>query len=209
MAVHPLGSITQWVRDLECGDSRDAPSHLWARYAARLVRLARATLSRKHAARSVVDEEDAALQAFHITCRGVADGRYPLLGHRDELWRVLARITVRQALTQARDQQRLKRGGKGASLRSNESLLAQIESRESDPVDTLILADAYLERLELLDGEMRLREVAEMRMAGCSNQEIADRLGCGLRTVERKLSLIRGLLSNLFDSPDLVPVPDS
>ena len=47
----------------------------------------------------------------------------------------------------------------------------------------------------LLDrlGDAGLREVALMKMEGHTNEEIAAQLNCGLRSVERKLRLIRGV----------------
>jgi DNA-directed RNA polymerase specialized sigma24 family protein len=45
--------------------------------------------------------------------------------------------------------------------------------------------------LERLDSE--LRNVALRKVEGYSNEEIAAQLGCGLRTVERRLRLIRGI----------------
>ena len=38
---------------------------------------------------------------------------------------------------------------------------------------------------------MPVRRVALLRMEGYSNDQIAERLGCGLRSVERKLARIR------------------
>jgi DNA-directed RNA polymerase specialized sigma24 family protein len=40
-------------------------------------------------------------------------------------------------------------------------------------------------------GEDSLREVARLRMEGYSNDEVADKLGCSLRSVARKVELIR------------------
>jgi DNA-directed RNA polymerase specialized sigma24 family protein len=47
----------------------------------------------------------------------------------------------------------------------------------------------------LLDrlGDASLRTVALRKMEGYTNAEIADALGCGVRTVERKLRVIRSL----------------
>jgi DNA-directed RNA polymerase specialized sigma24 family protein len=42
-------------------------------------------------------------------------------------------------------------------------------------------------------GDDSLREIAVLKLEGFSNEEIADRLQCGLRTVERKLRGIRAI----------------
>jgi DNA-directed RNA polymerase specialized sigma24 family protein len=42
-------------------------------------------------------------------------------------------------------------------------------------------------------GDDTLRQVALLKLEGYENAEIAARLNCALRTVERKLNLIRAL----------------
>jgi DNA-directed RNA polymerase specialized sigma24 family protein len=41
--------------------------------------------------------------------------------------------------------------------------------------------------------EPDLRSVAQWKMEGYTNDEIADRLGCAIRSVERKLVAIRSI----------------
>ena len=52
-----------------------------------------------------------ALMAFHSFCRGVADGRFPQLGDRDDLWQILLMIAERKTIDHLREQFRQKRGG--------------------------------------------------------------------------------------------------
>ena len=47
------------------------------------------------------------------------------------------------------------------------------------------------QRLRGLLGDDELRQVALWKMEGYTNDEIADRPGCGPRTVTRKLNVIR------------------
>jgi hypothetical protein len=75
------------------------------------VRLARKQLPQT--ARRVADEEDAALSAFGNACRGIEAGRFQWLKDRDDLWRLLVKITVRKARTQLVWILRDKRGGGG------------------------------------------------------------------------------------------------
>jgi len=42
-------------------------------------------------------------------------------------------------------------------------------------------------------GDQVLREVALLKLDGYSNEEIAEKLQCGLRTVERRLRTIRAV----------------
>ena len=66
--------VTDWIASLKAGDA-DAAQKLWQRYFETLVRLARDRL--RGAARTVADEDDAALSAFDSFVRGAARGRYP------------------------------------------------------------------------------------------------------------------------------------
>jgi RNA polymerase sigma factor (sigma-70 family) len=186
-------SVTHWLESLKAGDPA-AAQQLWRRYFEALVRLARARL--RGAPRAVADEEDAALSAFDSFCRGVAHGRYPRLDDRDDLWRLLVVITERKALDQAQHHRRKKRGGKnlGASDQADadgqEGGLAGRPSPEPTPEFAALVADECRRLLDQLRDEP-LRHVAQLRMEGYTREEIADRLGCSLRTVARKVELIR------------------
>ena len=58
------------------------------------------------------------------------------------------------------------------------------------PEFAAMVAEECRHRLDGLRDET-LRRVALLKMEGYTNEEVADRLGCGLRTVVRKLELIR------------------
>src|SRR3954463_14759188 len=92
------GSITRCIEALKRGD-RDAAELLWARYFRRLAGLARA--GPRPVPRRAADEEDVALSAFDSVCRRAAEGRFPRLEDRDDLWRLLAKVTFRKALALA------------------------------------------------------------------------------------------------------------
>ena len=51
-------------------------------------------------------------------------------------------------------------------------------------------------------GDGELRSVALWKLEGLSNDEIAQRLGCVRRSVERKLQLIREVWSYELDQKD-------
>ena len=70
--------------------------------------------------------------------------------------------------------------------------LEQIEGPEPTPAFAAQVAEEYGRLLERLDSP-ELRSVAMHKVEGYANEEIAARLGCGLRTVERRLRLIRGI----------------
>ena len=101
-------SISRWLDGLKAGEQADIQS-LWDQYFEKLVRLAGAKLP-GHAKRES-DEEDIALSAFHSFCKRVGQGQFPQLADREDLWRILATITVRKAYSTIRHQTRRKRGG--------------------------------------------------------------------------------------------------
>ena len=68
--------------------------------------------------------------------------------------------------------------------------LAAFADDDLDPAFAAEVADELRRLLGALDDDV-LRQVAVLRMEGHSNEEVAGRLGCGLRSVERKLALIR------------------
>ncbi len=188
------GSVTRWITQLRAGDQA-AADPLWDRYFERLVALARTRLVR--APRRAADEEDVALSAFHSFCRAAEHGRFPKLDDRDDLWRLLAAFTRRKAAHLLRDGGRLKRGGRAgtpcAGTTVEESVdLELIAGAEPSPELIVEMAEEYRRLLGRL-GDDTLRAVAVWKMEGYTNEEIAGKLNCVPRTVERKLRLIRAI----------------
>jgi len=70
--------------------------------------------------------------------------------------------------------------------------LEQLEGPEPTPAFAAQVAEGYRRLLERLDSPA-LRTVAMRKVEGYGNEEIAAQLGCGLRTVERRLHLIRSI----------------
>jgi DNA-directed RNA polymerase specialized sigma24 family protein len=170
-----------------------AAQPLWERYFGRLVELAHKTLKGRRL--PVADEEDMALSAFDSFCRGAARGHFPQLGDRDDLWRLLVVITARKVYHAQRDEHRLKRGGdRAAGNAAHDELdphgVESIVGREPDPEFAAQVAEEYELRLASLNNK-ELERLAIWKMEGFTNDEIASRLDCAPRTVERKLRLIR------------------
>src|SRR5262245_31196166 len=191
------GSVTGWVGRLKAGD-RAAAQRLWEGYFRRLVGLARVRLA--DAARRVADEEDVALSAFDSFCRGAELGRFPQLHDRNDLWALLVVTTARKAVDLVQHERRRKRGGgavvpasalPGPHDSGDAPVLERVMSREPTPEFALQVAEECRRLLELLP-DPALRSVALWKMEGDTHQQIAERLGCVPRTVERKLQIIRG-----------------
>lgn len=189
-------SVTVWIQGLKAGDGPDI-ERLWDRYFQRLVRLAAARLPGR--ARRSFDEEDVALSAFQSFCENAADGQFSQLDGRDDLWRLLATITVRKAMNAMRRETSKKRGGGRvlgeSALRTDDDAglgLAEILSREPAPDDVVQFAEQYRRLLDRLR-EPSLRTVALRRLEGHSIREIATALEVSTKTIERKLQVIRAL----------------
>jgi DNA-directed RNA polymerase specialized sigma24 family protein len=198
--VNDQGSITQWIGDLRGGQSQ-AAEKLWQRYFLRLVGLARKKL--RDTPRRVADEEDVVLGAFHSFCAGAAEGRFPRLDDRHDLWQILVVLTARKAADQLKHAFRQKRGG--GQVRGDSVFIERLSGEERWAIDQVVgseptpefaaqLSEECERLLTDLDDET-LRTVAVAKMEGYSNDEIAQRLGVKTRTVERKLNLIREIWS--------------
>jgi DNA-directed RNA polymerase specialized sigma24 family protein len=186
-------SVTHLIHMLKVGD-RLAAQGLWEAYFRRLVGLARARLA--GTSTPVADAEDVALSAFDSFYRRAERGEFPHLEDRHDLWQLLLVLTVRKAINLVRYQGRKSRGpGRLVSLSDLEGLEADsVLGAEPSPEFAAEMVDECRRLLDLLPGET-LRSMALWKMEGYSNGEIAARLGCVEKTVERKLRLIRGIWS--------------
>jgi DNA-directed RNA polymerase specialized sigma24 family protein len=186
----PLGnSVTQWIKALKKGDE-SAARGLWEAYFSRLVGLAHARL--RDSPRRVADEEDVALSAFDSFCRGARMGRFPRLDDRNDLWQILVLITVRKAIDLRNYEGRPSRGmGRVQSLTQlGQDGLDKIGGPEPTPELAAQLTEEFERLMEQL-GDSTLQSIATWKLEGYTDSEIAARLGCVTRTVERKLALIR------------------
>jgi RNA polymerase sigma factor (sigma-70 family) len=185
-------SVTTWIGLLRQGDG-DAAQQLWERYFARLVEFAHGKL--RGTSRRASDEEDVALSAFHSFFR--AANRFPRLNDRNDLWQILVMLTARKAFQERRRQQSSKRGGRvdgearQCALATELPELDDIIGPEPSPEFTVMVGERLQTLLDVLPDE-ELREVARLRLEEHTNTEIAAKLQCSQRTVERKLLLIRG-----------------
>lgn len=175
-------SVTRLIRDLQ-GGRESATGPLLEVYFQRLVQLARKRLQGLPSLHSY--EEDVALRSFHSMCRRVQDPARPLqLADRNDLWRLLATRTVSRAI----DLIRRHKPEETLGERDVEQLL----SREPTAEEAIEIADECRRLLELLD-EPDLRQIALWKVEGFTHEEIAARLDCVPRTIERKVQRIRML----------------
>lgn len=198
MATLQGNSVTSQIPALRAGDD-DAQSWLWNRYFSRLVAVARAKMVGIRCREA--DEEDIAITALYDFLKGVVDGRFPRLDDRTDLWQILLMITTRKAATYRQRHKRIKRGNgaiRGESVFGIRyeadvwNTIGDFISTDETPEQLAEIAEQIQKRIDLLSDEL-LKRVAKWKMQGFLNREIAEKLGCQERTVERKLHLIRSI----------------
>ncbi len=186
--MSPDGSVTTWIHALSTGND-DVAQNLWERYFQRMVELARNKL--RASVSRAADEEDVALSAFHSFCRAASEQRFPRLANRDDLWQVLVVLTARKAIDQRKYATRKKRSD-GATRPLDDAALDTVIGTDPDPAFAALVADEFRHLLDRLD-DPELRQVAIRKLEGYTNEEIAAELSCTVRTIGRRLALIRDL----------------
>ncbi|MFC1759548.1 ECF-type sigma factor, partial [Planctomycetota bacterium] len=188
-------NVSHWIDLVKAGDSA-AANRIWQHYFDRLVRSVRARLYGQN--RAVSDEEDIVLSVFDSFYNAAENGRFPDLSDRDDLWRLLLRMSARKVVDKRRHDQRQRRGGNvkvhslnqtGDGDDDDDSVIEAIGD-EPSPEMVLMMRESVDEFFSHL-GVGQLRELAGAKLEGYSNAELAERLGCSERTIERRLHLIR------------------
>lgn len=201
-------SVSRLFAELKAGD-HSAATRLWDLFFLRLLAAARGRLARKGIPTRVTDEDDIAASVFESLFEGAANGRFAEHRTRDDLWRLMLCIARQKVVKHVRRNTALKRGGgdvegESAFLAPDGSVsmngLEQVVSEEPTPEFVATLKEENTRLLDLLQDDT-LRRVALLRLEGHSDQEIADQLQVSLRTVERKLKLIRERWKNELEPP--------
>ena len=180
MATEVEQSVTRLIRAVQDG-SDSAVRPLLEAYFNRLVQLARKRLQNLSGLGGY--DEDVALRSFHSVYQRLRDPARPLdLSGRDDLWRLLATRTISRAI----DLIRRHRSGEVPGDQDVALLLA----RDPTPEEAAEMADECRRLLDSLQ-EPELRQIALWKVEGYTHEEIAARLDCVPRTIERKVSRIR------------------
>jgi RNA polymerase sigma factor (sigma-70 family) len=188
-------SVALWLQGVKSGDP-DAAQQLWQRYWSQLLALVRQKLPAH--TRRTFDEEDIALSAFRCFFTALEQGRYPQLSDPDGLWNLLVVIAARKARNYLRRQAQQKRGGgtvRGESAFFSPDDLStrgieQVVGEEPTPAFAVQVAEECRYLLDVLEDD-GLRSIAVLKMEGYTVEEMAARLQCARRTVERRLQMIR------------------
>ncbi len=191
------GSVTGLIQLLRSDDAAErdlAALLIWRRYFRDLLELARNNLNKRIRRRE--DEEDVLQSMYKSFCLRQQRGEFDLAG-RDVLWNLLVTITLRKARNTAkkhgrdmRDVAREQTIPDGDASGSAHWVLEQMDAAGPSPAEAAVLNEALERRLEAL-ADPELRQIALWRLEGYTNREIADRLDCTERSVERRLERIR------------------
>jgi DNA-directed RNA polymerase specialized sigma24 family protein len=178
------GSVTLWIEQLKAGEEA-ALAKLHKRYWPELVRLARKRL--RGAPCRASDDEDVAEAALWSFYRGLRAGRVPQLTNRNDLVALLTHLVACKAANQIKHEVGVQKRDAGRT--QGDSVLDRLaEAPGPSPLEQALLNDCYDRYVSALP--QPLRDIAELHLSGCTHKEIADQIGCVVRTVERKLALI-------------------
>ena len=189
------GSISRWIDQVKKGN-KEAAHAIWDRYFPDLVRIARMKLDGVPG--RMEDEEDVALSALDSFCRAAEQDRFPDLADRDDLFRLLSRITKRKAVDLIRRSLRQKEGGGrvqgesavGAGATSGYWGLDALSGNDPTPEIAAILAEECRWLIDSLE-DSELKELALAKADKYTNKELSERFQCSPRTIERRLHMIR------------------
>lgn len=176
------------LRQWQSGDE-NAARQLYERYFGRLLSLARRRISQRLASR--VDAEDVVQSALRTFFNRARAGFFEVHDQND-IFKLLARITVHKTLRQIAHHKAAKRDpGKevGQGSVSGDHLLFTILDRDPTPE----AVNAFLDQLEHFLNKLRPQDrlILELRMQGYNGLEIAERLGVSDRKVRRLMEWIR------------------
>jgi RNA polymerase sigma factor (sigma-70 family) len=194
------GSVTRLLRQLQAGtpaEREEAATAIVQRYFTRLEGLVRRRLSPRLRAR--VDAEDLALMTFQSFCLRMAGGKFKL-DDRDDFWRLLVKMAANKTRREAAAQSAQKRDARRESSVEDEGFLSQLlDPRTPSPEETAVMVEEMSRLLDRLPDDIRI--IAVWKFEGYTNEEIAAKRGYTVRTIERKVELIRKKWRE--DDPDL------
>lgn len=201
------GSMTLAAADLQSPDPRvrdEAARRIWERYSTQLLELVRRRLDPRIQRRE--GSEDVVQSAFGSFLDGKA-----ALDSREDVWRLLVRITLCKVANAAKKHQAARRdvrreqlpAGRDSAI-DRDPILNLMDGRTPSAEEAASLEEE-IERWFAIIPE-RLRPIAQWRLEGYSNREIAAKIQRTERSVELKLQIIRRHLEDRFES--LISVAD-
>jgi DNA-directed RNA polymerase specialized sigma24 family protein len=188
--------ITMIFDQLKAGHD-SAAGRIWNAYFEAVVQEARKRM--RYDTKRASDEEDVALSVMRNVIEGAKAGRFEKHQDRTDFWRLMIAITRQKVIDRRRGENRLKRGAgeiRGESVFINpgdDSSAAGLAQRAKDEVtpDFMLMLEEENQRLFASLRDEVLVQIAQLRFEGYANEEIAAKTQLSMRSVERKLALIR------------------
>jgi RNA polymerase sigma factor (sigma-70 family) len=174
--------------------SESAARDLFDRYCEKLMQLARRRIGQRMTSR--VDPEDVIQSAFRTFFIHVRNDDFTF-EEKDDLFKLLVRLTVNKALRQVAHHRAAKRDpGKEVVQGSDDGdILANLTTHEPSPeVEVAVLdeLERFLRQLPVFD-----QQVLEMKLQGHSTTDIAEALGSYDRKIRRVLERIEAVAKGL------------
>lgn len=190
------------LKELQNPDSHTAELKLFEKYYPRIKDIAAITLQTER--RRVFDEEDVASEAMSEFYQALAEGRFSDVGGESEMWARLVSMTRMHAYEKVQSLAASQGPAvRGESVFQADAGITAVSHRQGigKPESLLnpqALEDAdevghFLDFLDAYDSTMPLRQIAELRMEGLTNRQIASRVHSSLRSVERLTAKVRVL----------------
>lgn len=186
------------IQGLRAGDN-DVIREFCDQYGALLHRVAEKRLPA--GLRRRVGPEDVVQSACRTFLRRAQGGEFHL-SDSEGLWRLLCAITLTKVREQARFHLRRKRGLNQevdpipAGSQASPSVWHPAD-RGPTPQESAEFTDQLSQLLGSMDEEER--QVVDLKLQDCTNEEVAERLGCSERTVRRLLKRVQSQLAKAFE----------
>ena len=156
------------------------------------------------------DEHDVAQSAMKSLFKSLRENRFEAQ-NSIELWQILISITKNKLIDRRRRQHAQKRGSgmvRGDSIwtqAGDDNLFYEQQDTKQNmtpdaQVELLETTDLLFQRLE----DDKTREVARLLLEGYRINDIAEKLNCVRRTIERKIVHIRELWGEVLNSEEMI-----
>lgn len=184
-------SFQDWMKRLRSGDDA-AATHVFQRFADRLIRLAQARIG--HRLNGKVEAGDVVQSVYRSFFVRNVRGSYEDYGlnNWDSLWSLLALITVGKCTKKVRDLHAQKRDI-DRELPLGDGKVWDVFGTEPSPESALLLSE-LVEELFTMVGK-RNRDILMLALQGNQTQEIATALGISQRRAQRVLQRVKSHLS--------------
>jgi RNA polymerase sigma-70 factor (ECF subfamily) len=166
----------------------DAARELFQIYEERLLGLARQRISQRFGSR--LDPEDVVQSVFRTFFTRSKEGKFQV-EKADDVWKLLARITVHKTFRQIAFHRAAKRNVNMEKTQGDDPHDYVLSLLDRGP--TPEMANQFLDQVEHLVNRLspNHREILELRMQGYKDVEIAEKLNVSDRTIRRAMEQVR------------------